>query len=266
MYYYIYDTFLSERKYDRDIAAIENRLTDLGLSGKIGRLTPFTNSRGLIRDEVRRGAQTIVVVGNDETMSKVIDGIGEEKVALGLIPVGTPTHIGTSLGIPYGVEACDVLSKRVTQRIDLGKVNGKYFLSDVRIARGRVTIEGEGKYKITSLTQDCEIIVSNLRRSNMVSPEVAAASIDTRLSAAGDPKDGFLDAVIAPRIGGIFNMFRRQQPAPACTVIPLKRLSITSEHPVHVIADGREFTNNNLTFEIVPEKLKVIIGRERIFA
>src|SRR5688572_24564667 len=140
MYYYLYDSFLADRKYERVLAAVETRLTDLGISGKIGRLTPFTNAKGLIRDEVRRGVQTIVVVGNDETVAKVVSGIDEAKLTLGFIPIGTPTSIARSLGIPEGAEACDVLSKRVTQKIDLGSVNGHLFLSQVRMSSAKIVI------------------------------------------------------------------------------------------------------------------------------
>ena len=253
MYFYLYDAFLADKRHERAVAAIETRLTDLGISGKIGRLTPFTNARGLIRDETRRGVQTIVVVGNDETVAKVIEGIGEEKLTLGMIPIGSPTNIAKSLGIPEGEDACDVLSKRMTQKIDLGRINGRYFLSDVRIPRGKVTIEGEGKYRISSIATDCEIIVSNLRRQEADSAETGNA---------GDPKDGFLDTVITSKAAGMFGSLRKN----VCSIIPLRKICISADEPFSVVADGREFTNNNLSIEIVPDKLKIITGRERAFA
>lgn len=255
MYFYIYDSFLSDKKHERALAAVETRLTDLGISGKIGRLTPFTNARGLIRDETRRGVQTIVVVGNDETVAKVIEGIGEEKLTLGMIPIGSPSYIAQSLGIPEGEEACDVLSKRITQKIDLGRVNGRYFLSDVRIPRGNVTIQGEGKGRISSTASECEIIVSNLRRQDAGGEDAG--------NSPGDPKDGYLDTVITPRNSGLFGSMRRNM---ASSIIPLRKLLITADEPFSVVADGREFTNNNISIEIVPDKLKIITGRERAFA
>ncbi|MEY4744267.1 MAG: hypothetical protein RL272_212 [Candidatus Parcubacteria bacterium] len=268
MYYYLYDSFLSDKKYDRVIAAIETRLTDLGISGKIGRLTPFTNAKGLIRDEVRRGVQTIVVVGNDETVAKVVGGIEDAKITLGFIPVGGPVMIARSLGIPEGVEACDILSKRVTQKIDLGQVNGHFFLSEVRMPGANVTLEGEGKFRVTSLAEDSEIIVSNLRLSEDGPPGRAAESGAPDSApgySAGDPMDGWLDALITPRQGTLLGMFRRGADA-ARSVIPLRRLSLTSEEPIAVQADGRRFSNNVVSIEIVPDRLKVITGRERVFA
>lgn len=260
MYYYLYDSFLADRKYERVLAAVESRLTDLGISGKIGRLTPFTNARGLIRDEVRRGVQTIVVVGNDDTVAKVVSGIDEAKLTLGFIPIGTPTSIAKSLGIPEGAEACDVLSKRVTQKIDLGSVNGHLFLSQVRMSSAKIVIEGEGKYRLTSLVEDCDLIVSNMRLQD--SGEAAVA--DPGCYAVGDPMDGWLDALIAPRKQSFLDRLARRDDGK--TVVPLRRLSITSEEPIAVEADGRQFSHNVVSIEIVPDRLKVITGRERVFA
>jgi len=258
MYFYIYDNFLSEKKYERTLAAVETRLTDLGISGKIGRLSPFTSAKGLIRDEAKRGSQTVVVVGNDETVSKAIEGIGEVKVTLGMIPIGAPTTIARALGIPEGVEACEVLSKRVTQKIDLGKVNGKFFLSSLRIPGDRVVIEGEGQYRISTLAANCEIIVSNLRSGEML--EDAQSS----LRKSGNPMDGLLDTLITNRKGGLLGFARRENGG--SSVIPLRKMMIRSEGPVEAVADGSKFASESFDIEVVPDCLKIITGRERIFA
>lgn len=267
MYFYIYDSFLAEKKYERVIASVETRLTDLGISGKIGRLTPFTNARGLIRDEVRRGVQTIVVVGNDETVAKVVGGIDDAKITLGFIPVGMGTMIARSLGIPEGEEACDVLSRRVTQKIDLGSVNGHLFLSQVRMPGGKVTIESEGKFRITSLVEDCEIIVSNMRLSEetVAAESAKSQAVESTGYSVGDPMDGWLDALITSRSTSFLSRFRGGGDIDR-SVIPTKRLSLTSEEPITVEADGRQFSNNVVSIEIIPDRLKVITGRERVFA
>lgn len=258
MYYYIYDSFLVDKKHERVLAGIETRLTDLGITGKIGRLTPFTNAKGLIRDEAKRGAETVVVVGNDETIAKVIEGIGDAKITLGIIPVGTPTSIARALGIPDGVDACDILSKRVTQKVDLGVVNGRFFLSQLRIVSGNVSIESEGKYRVTALCADCDITISNLRDAD-------APARDSHGYASGDPMDGWLDALITPRVAGFSSVFGRKEDK-ASSVIPMRRASVTAQEPISAIADGRAFTNDILSIEIVPDKLRIITGRERAFA
>ena len=43
MYYYLYDSRLNDKKYNNVIAKIETRLTDLGINGKINRLSFLKN-------------------------------------------------------------------------------------------------------------------------------------------------------------------------------------------------------------------------------
>lgn len=258
MYFYIYDTFLTDRKFDRTLASVETRLTDLGISGKIGRLTPFTNAKGLIRDETRRGAATIVAVGNDDTVAKVIEGIGDASITLGVIPIGGPNEIARSLGIPEGADACDVLSKRVTQKIDLGSVNGHLFLSQVRLPGGQFTMEGDGKYRITIVAPESETVITNLGRNS------SGTDDEGGYSTIGNPKDGILDAMIVTKDGGMFQMFKKNV-SNVPSIIPVKTLSITSESPISVFADGRKVTNSTISIEVIPERLKVITGRTRNF-
>lgn len=260
MYFYVYDSFLNDRKYEKTLAEVETRLTDLGISGKIGRLTPFNNAKGLIRDEVRRGVETVVVVGNDETVANVVDGLGDAKVTLGIIPVGAPCEIGAALGIPEGVDACDVLSKRVTQKIDLGSVNGHLFLSQIRLPKGQLTMEGEGKYRITAMMTECETIVSNLRRDSMLSQDERECLV------SGDPQDGFLDALITPKTGRFRKFLLARKGACLSSVIPVRKLAIDSDEPMAIDVDGKKIVSGKFSIEVVPQRLKVITGRERVFA
>ncbi len=128
----------------------------------------------------------------------------------------------------------------------------------------KVTLEGEGKFRVTSLVEDCDIIVSNLRLSEG-SATAAEPAAPASGYTAGDPMDGWLDALITPRQGALRGMFRKGAMA-ARSVIPLRRLSVTSEEPIAVQADGRQFSHNVVSIEIVPDRLKVITGRERVFA
>ena len=88
MYFYIYDTYLADRKYEKVLDRIKTRLLDLDIQGKHEKLTLLKNIDELVEDEVRRGANTIIVVGNDKTFLKVVDAAVKNKVLLGLIPVG----------------------------------------------------------------------------------------------------------------------------------------------------------------------------------
>jgi hypothetical protein len=265
MYYFIYDSFLTDRRHHRTMAAIETRLTDLGLSGRIGRLNAFTNARGLVRDETRKGARTIVVVGNDETVAKVVSGIGEADVTLGIIPVGQPNEIAKSLGIPEGEEACEVLSRRVTQKVDLGRVNGQLFLSEVRVPAAECQVEIERSYQgsdyrfqLQPQGPGCEVVVSNLR--GFTTP-----ALGTTKREPGDPQDGLLDALVVPSGRTFLNQVKNR--LFASSLVPVTRLTVRSqqEDGFEAFVDTVKTKATEMVIEVAPARLKIITGRERVF-
>lgn len=254
MYFYIYDSFLKERRYERELAVIESRLTDLGLNGKIGRLTPFTNARGLMRDETKRGVETVVAVGDDETIAKVVGGLGDSSITLGIIPIGGSTIIAESLGIPPGVDACEVLSKRVAKRLDLGSANGHFFLSEVRVIGKDVVVQTEEGFSLSGLASETEVIICNMR-----SVEMEERGLSPQL---GDPLDGYLDLMIFTRERGLFGRVVGEE---GFTALRIKSVTITAPDQFHAMVDGREFATEALSVQVVPDRVRVITGRDRVF-
>ena len=58
MYLYLYDSFLNNPKFGNKLAKIETRLTDLGIGGKISRLSPLKNLEELVSDEIKNGVKS----------------------------------------------------------------------------------------------------------------------------------------------------------------------------------------------------------------
>lgn len=258
MYIYVYDNFVTEKKHERQLSRIETRLTDLGISGRIERLTMFKNIREIVADAAEQGCETIVAVGNDETVGRLIDSVGEFKMAFGIIPVGDGPHaIASLLGIEEGVEGCNILSRRVMHAVDLGRINDHYFLSSVRIPRTRAAISCNGQYSVIP-TEDNEVRVCNL-----ASMSVSAAGEETISS----PRDGYLDTIFqpSPHRGLFSRLFRQAEAPPTPTIVPVRTLSIRHTQPVTVIRDGQRLSSTILNIEILPKKLRVITGKDRKF-
>lgn len=256
MFTYIYDGFVTHQRHERTMSQIETRLTDLGISGRIERLTMFKNIREIVADAERRGCETVVAVGNDETVGKLVEIAGDFDMAFGLIPVGDGPHeIAGMLGVPHGVEACPVLSRRVLKTVDLGRVNGKYFLSSIRIPRTRAKISCNGQYDVIP-TEDNEVTICNL----------ATLAFDEGASKVTSPRDGQFDTVFRPASPkGLFSKLFRNAPESKPTVVPARNLVLTHKQPITVIRDGQRFSSTTFRVEVVPEKLKVITGKTRKF-
>src|SRR3989344_4911991 len=118
MYYYLYDPQLSDKKYNNIIARIETRLTDLGINGKINRLSFLKNINQVLAEEIKRGVKTIIIVGDDKTIGQVINLIADFNVTIGVIPIGPNNNIARLLGLPSEESACDVISSRIIKKID----------------------------------------------------------------------------------------------------------------------------------------------------
>lgn len=250
MYYYLFDSSLAERKYESLLSRIEFRIIELGINGRMDRLTILKNMRELIESAIKRGAETVVIVGDDAAVAKAVSIVAPYNVTLGIIPIGQELRIAQALGIPEGEQACDILSKRNIRTIDLGKVNDQYFLFSLDVPGQDVTVECDGKYRVSLLGMPRPFKICNFR------PDRAAATF-------GSPEDGVLEAVIEEVPTG-WSMLRRQQVRP--TVLPLKRAKISS--PIASIAlllDGSTVVKTPATVEVAPKQLRVIVGKERQF-
>ncbi|MBW4442843.1 MAG: lipid kinase [Plectolyngbya sp. WJT66-NPBG17] len=93
--------------------------------------------------EYRDRVDLVIVGGGDGTLNAAVEGLVETKLPLGILPLGTANDLARTLGIPPTLpEACQVIADGKAQQIDLGWVNGKYFLNvaslglSVQITRG----------------------------------------------------------------------------------------------------------------------------------
>jgi len=252
MYHYLYDSFLTDPKFGKPLTQIENRLTDLGIYGNVHRLALFKTMKGTIQDAVRRGGKTIVAVGDDASVAKAIDAVAEfPNVTFGIIPMGGGSHsIAGLLGIPEGVAACDVLSARLVESLDLGKVNNHHFLTSLTIP-GEVQAECDGRYTV-SLENAGEICVSNLTGAG-----------DRQLS---DPRDGRLETLVRTAARGFFrSMFGPRLAPAAVSVFPTERVVIRAANRAQLtaVADGLPYNDAEFRVEIMPQRLKVIVGKGR---
>lgn len=248
MYLYIYDEFIQDKRHTRDMALIENRLTDLGIAGKIIRMALFRQASEQIRDEARRGASTVVVVGNDKTVCQVLDAVADVDLPLGIIPIGPGNQLSKMLGIPSGVMACDVLSARMIERIDTGLLNGKRFVTGVRVEHPQATLTCEGQYRVRHDVGG-RIEICNFSPIN-----------GEESCAPADPCDGMLEARVA--VTKRHGLFGHRVHA---TKLPVRFASIDAPSTMSAFCDGQLVQSPRFEIRIEPLRLKVITGRERMF-
>ena len=198
MYFYLYDTFLKEKKYAGSLTKIENRLIDLGINGKTEKMSVLKSAKEVVGDAIKGGAKTIIAVGDDQTFAEALNIVAAHKsIVLGFIPI-VEGNIAKTLGIPAKEGACDVLSARIVSKIDLGKVNSHYFFSALEISQNNgLSIECDGKYTVKPVSTTVNISIRNFG--------LVLTKKDLQKSDVHNPCDGFLDIVFTQdKVGSIF--------------------------------------------------------------
>lgn len=258
MHVYIYDDFVNTKKYDSLIAKIETRITDLSLNGKIIRLGVMKNIEDAVENEIKRGAKTIVAVGDNSTVNKIINAMVKtksttrlgENIPLGIIPIGEKNNeIATALGISIGEEACNFISARRIEKINVGVAGKNYFIARAIISSKDTTIEISKDYSLEILENGI-ISVVNMPLNNY----------DNNYKS--DPKDGVLELIIKtkePR--KILNLKKTTYNK---SFFSLKKLTIINKNSP-LFLDNTIKINGPVEISVLKNKINLIVGKERVF-
>jgi diacylglycerol kinase family enzyme len=83
---------------------------------------------------VLQGFETVVACGGDGTVSAVASALVGTEAALGVLPFGTLNHFAKDLHIPLHIdEAVRVVARRKVEHVDVGEVNGTFFVNNSSI-------------------------------------------------------------------------------------------------------------------------------------
>lgn len=245
---FIYDSFLNQKKYDRLLARLETRITDLGLNGKIFRLSLTRNVQEAITSELRRGIKTIIAVGNNKIINQTVNCLAGGQVPLGIIPIGEDNNdIAKSLGIESMESACNILSARLLIKVDLGLANKTYFLSNASINNQGSVIDMNKNYTIETAEKGLIYIFNLIGEQIKLPPKIKFT-----------PDDGVLELVISTYNK---NFFTRQDHQ---SIFKIKKITIHNLKN-QLILDGSISLNTPVEITVVKKHLNIIVGKKRNF-
>lgn len=250
MYLYIYDEKAGKKKFLKTLTNIEKKLTDLGLNGKILRLKEIKNPITSIQKELNKGCKTVVVVGGDKAVHYTVNALAAShinnsklKPTLGVIPLEEKNNtIASALGMKDPLEACDILLARRNIRINLGKINELYFLSEITINNPEKQLEINKNYSI-NVSQPGKIFAVNF--SNYVQ---------------GDPFDNLLDLYIFTKNKGFSSLFSSQKSDKS--YFPLKNLDIHHKKATALV-DNIYYVKAPVNITVARQRINVIVGKNR---
>lgn len=242
----------------------------------------------LARTAVEQQADVVIAVGGDGTINEIIQALAGSETALGVLPTGTVNVWAREMGIPfYDTGAREVLLHGQTRRIDLGRVNDRYFLMMVGIGLdGTITQAVEKKalkrlgifgyflaaswfapgYQSFPVTFKRDGKTVNVRALQVFigNTQLYAGAFKFTWQAKCD--DGLLDLCIVRKRGPLGRfvvlwdfILRREQRRLWVRYETFTSIAIDTAHPVAIQVDGEAAGYTPATFSIVPGALKVIV-------
>ncbi len=247
MYGYIYDIFLSQKQFTKEVIKVENTLTDLGLQGHIVRISLISNVGHAIEDLLSRGVQTIVAVGSDQLFSTLADYADSLKnITLALIPIGSHRLLADMLGIPNGEAACQILSARRIKYLRLGRINARYFIHSIVTQDTRVRLGCDRRFTASSMSENA--IISVLNQPSDEDDSAAKKS------------DGTLTVVVTPNIKP--GLLRKRLPMPS-TIVHTMHVCINEPRQVPLVIDGQKIIKTPVDVTTSDQTIRVIVGKNR---
>jgi YegS/Rv2252/BmrU family lipid kinase len=242
-----------------------------------------------VRDVIERNVDAVIAAGGDGTVTWSIPAALERHVPLGIVPLGTFNDLARTLGIPLDLsQACRAIAEGHTKRIDVGRVNDKYFVNEssvgvsTRIARrqtpevkqrfGALGVAGttlqsilETRPFFVELAYDGQVEQFRSVQLTIANNKHFGGVID-RPDAAID--DGWLDlySVEARTWWQFFALVRKIVSRDPSSGEGLRtrraaRFDVRTHHAHHIEADGEPAGFTPATFEVLPLALEVLVPR-----
>lgn len=254
MYVYLYDNFLNNKKYAAVLKSTEIRLTDYGIAGKILHLNNYIDVKPVIDDEIKRGAKTVVIVGNDKTFGHVLSRGATCECVFGFLPIGPENTVAKVLGIPVGVESSDILARRRRQKLDVGWFNSRYFISQLHVLPAKVRIIYDDRFQVTT-SYKTEVVVCNFQ------PFYWKKDKKDKETRVVHPQDGKLEAFLRPLTKSGWWSYKYEEPS----IFPFEEMEIIGDSPFVVEADGKTTKEVRLKIKLARNKIDMIVGKNRKF-
>ena len=109
---------------------LQKSLAQMGYEVHIQPTARAGHARQLAQEAAKDAVTLVAAVGGDGTVAEVANGLAYSNVTLLVVPAGTENIIATELGLSNNTAQLDILlSRGKAQPVDMGCVNGRYFLA-----------------------------------------------------------------------------------------------------------------------------------------
>lgn len=221
---------------------------------------------------------TIFSVGGDGTLNEVVNGLANSKAKLGLIPVGSGNDFYKSFWGFMG------------KKIDLGKVNNRYFINVASLGLDAEIANYANQIKNGKLSNESIYILSLIHeyfRFKPINIDIDGVNKDSTILTVCNAKyygggfniaphaklnDGMFDIIDVKSLNKleIINLVMKLMKAThlesnKVNFYQTDKLSVNSSIPLNCNVDGEIITDTNFDFSIEREALNVDVRNSNIF-
>lgn len=252
-------------------------------------LDPSLSLDEAIKKAVEKGAQVLVAVGGDGTLSSIATQARRHRLPLGVIPSGTANLFARELGIPLVIaEAVDLLFKaESTRAVDMVLIQDRVFLCHISVGAysliatntqppakkkfGRLAYIWNGLDLLLKKKHWAfQLIIDGKRHVRkastlMITNVGAMGAGNLRWSTNAKPDDGQIEiCVIRARTLNHYlklmlsYLSGREHPHLQETLIVRSEAHITAPSKIWVMGDGEEVTQGGFDLKVEPRSLEVI--------
>lgn len=249
----------------------------------------------LAREAARRGMDAVWVAGGDGTVNEAVNGLVGTETALAVLPVGTGNVWARQLHLPVYTlthpfrlrEAAIAQAEGRVRSVDVGRMNDRYFLlwvgvgfdaqitSDMEPRPRRVKRLGVLPYVVAGLTLAREfsgvrthlVLDGRALRGRALLVVVSNVQMYSifHLTPRARMDDGLLDVFVFRGLGGFLYMLRmagqlfvgRHLENPRVVQRTARQITLWTETPMAVQADGEPLGTTPISVRVVPRALRV---------
>lgn len=280
MHYYIVDQGnLPIDKFEKLQTELLGLLAEFKIGGEASRVTPLRSVQELVDTASQRGATTLVACGSDDTFNLMLAALKGRDFTLGFVPFDQNSNLAKILGIGSVFTGAKTIAGRRIEKIDLAKIAGNYFISylefgvmshnikDVGLWQSLKLLSSESK-AFTIRVDDSYIVTIN-GLGGLVANSRSTSSQSEKVA---NPTDGNLDLLILERLNKMQVLTHRNaiiegvlEKVPKTTVIKCKKIEFLQPLGFNLTMLGRVVAKFPAIVEIIPQRLRMIVGKNRTF-
>ncbi len=251
---YVFDLALGQGIANKDRDRIQTEIARIGIQGPEF-FGGFHDVEGGLEQALKEGVKNVVLIGSSAWQLSWLPWIVQHAgITIGYISP-EPSVLGRALGMPAGAQAVPIVAARVLRTLDLGTINKRPFLLEATMSETRAKLTFEGSYSISG-REPSPLAIRNFA----LHPKTGEV--------LSDPYDGQLEAVLQTKREGstFFGMWKRTEIEETKILFEKGVVRDLEGASLSVTVDGQGITAKEVSFDVLPKSLTVIVGPDRLFS